>query len=58
MSDEDLCLGGTVKDLTVWELAPELTSLTPMTRITSGAVRPGDVGTSTCCSLAKISSAE
>jgi hypothetical protein len=56
--DEDLGLGETVEDLTVQELVPELTSLTPIERIASATLRPCDVSTSTCRSLATISSAE
>ena len=56
--DENLGLGEAVEDLTIEELVPELTALTPIERIASATLRPCDVSTSTCRSLATISSAE
>ena len=55
--DDDLGLLERGEDLSVEQLVPELTSVTPMERIASATDRPCAVSTSTCRSFATISSA-
>jgi len=54
--DDDLGLLERGEDLAVEQLVAELTSVTPIERIASATVRPCAVSTSTCRSLATISS--
>ncbi len=54
--DHDLRLLERIDDLAVEQLVPELTSVTPIERIASATGRPCAVSTSTCRSLATISS--
>jgi hypothetical protein len=54
--DHDLRLLERIEDLAVEQLVPELTCVTPIERIASATVRPCAVSTSTCRSLATISS--
>src|SRR5215207_4331497 len=54
--DDDLGLLERGENLAVEQLVPELTSVTPIERIASATDRPCAVSTSTCRSLATISS--
>src|SRR5215212_9463655 len=54
--DHDLRLLERIEDLAVEQLVPELTCVTPIERIASATGRPCAVSTSTCRSLATISS--
>jgi hypothetical protein len=54
--DHDLRLLERIDDLAVEQLVPELTCVTPIERIASATGRPCAVSTSTCRSLATISS--
>src|SRR5918995_2676396 len=54
--DDDLGFLERVEDLAVEQLVPEPTSVTPIERIASATIRPCAVSTSTCRSLATISS--
>jgi hypothetical protein len=55
--DDDLGFLERIEDLAVEQLVPEFTSVTPIERIASATDRPCAVSTSTCRSLATISSA-
>ena len=54
--DHDLRLLGRIEDLAVEQFVPELTCVTPIERIASATGRPCAASTSTCRSLATISS--